>query len=309
MRFFVQFVLFVCAVAAAAYFGYPKVKAILVERFVVDNQDVKPEATPATKAAGKAKTAPARVGEPRKADVKQLEPPRPAVEEPLPEIEKTVLALYPMPDFAPLAVLVDNWNYIPARAFPRVLTIKSPVDFALEKDGAVIGKRTLPAGSSVAATALAGSVLTISPEGSENLFAAIEMEETNLKESIAEGYEIFKERTEKRILDLREAERKRIARLSEEERMRPAGWTDGSAPVFDAMKASLRNGDLEDWLLEDARRWRWTGKETINGTTYEAGLVVTEVETIFGVFSKEIKALVRNGAVVKWVDPVSGHEY
>ena len=58
------------------------------------------------------------------------------------------------------------------------------------------------------------------------MFAKDEVDQTSLKESIQEGYDIFVVKTRERILALREAERQRLARLTAEERTLGIGWSN-----------------------------------------------------------------------------------
>ncbi len=308
MQGIIKFIVFLAVLGAAYYFGAPHVRKALYGPAT--------NAPPAERTAGETIPADSSLGG---TDSKPAPPPsiatvpEPAAkpepaQPPLSEVEKTVLELYPMPEFPPLAALVGDWRDIPERAFPRELVIHKEMEFDLRRNGQVIGQRPLSEGNKVIASGLRDGVLTVSPVGSELLTGLIPVDDTDFKETIEEGYRAYIERTRKRVLASRQAERRRIERQIAEAAYRPAGWTDGSAPVFSVMRESLARGEATDRLLEDARKWRWIGREKVNGQNYETGIVSIEVETIFGVFASEIKALIRDGRVEKWVDPVSGQK-
>ena len=302
MKGFLKFVVFVAVVVAALYLARPH-----IEKYIADQKEAKEsEAKEQAAERGEAKGAKAREVPPTKMEVA----PAPAGASPS-EIEESVMALYPDPVIPPLVEMVNDWNFIPERAFPRKLVLREAVDFELVRDGKVIGKRGVTPGSPIIAKAYSEMRVKISPENSDLMVAIVPIDATSLKESIQKGYDAFVADSIKRVEAQREAEKKRIANMKADAAEREkllAGWTDGSDSVFDPMKVSLSNGDLKGLGLEDALRWYWLGKEEIGGTPYETGLVGIQVETIFGVFSTEWKALIWDGKVAKWVDPVTGEE-
>ncbi len=306
MKSFFKLIVFIAVVGTAAYYGRPYVVKYLADREA---------ATKAAEEAAESK------GAREMPDSAPAAPPNAAPEAgkvaPVPnlpdssEIEAAVMALYPDPVIPPLIEMVNDWRYIPERAFPRSLILQTAVDFDLVRDGKVIGKRELTAGSAIVAKAYSEMMVKISPEGSDLMETLVPIDSTNLKESIQKGYDAFVVDTHNRAAVQREAERMRMANMKagEEERERLlAGWTDGSDRVFDPMKVSLESGALKGYSAADVVRWRWLGSEIVNGASYDAGLVECQVETIFGVFPSEWKALIRGGRVERWVDPVTGRE-
>ena len=299
MKGFFKFIVFVAIVCAAYYYGRPYVEKYLEDR---EGAAKAPEEAPMA-AGGKGRAAPTK-GIATEAPKTDPAPAGPSSS----EIDDAVMALYPDPVIPPLTEMVNDWNFIPERAFPRKLVLQEAVSIDLVRDGKVIGQRGLAPGSAIIAKAYSEMRVKISPEGSALMETVVPIDSTNLKESIQKGYDAFVEDTHKRVAAQREAEKKRMANMKagadERERLL-AGWTDGSDKVFDPMKVSLGSGGLKDHRVEDAVRWRWLGPEMIGGVSYDAGLVELQVETIFGIFPSEWKALISNGKVEKWVDPVA----
>ena len=74
------------------------------------------------------------------------------------------------------------------------------------------------------------------------------------------------------------------------------------------MKQHIRSGAIKEFTFEQVLGWKAEADETINGETYQTGLVRYKADTIFGVKTIEAKALIQNGKVVRWVWPKSGME-
>ena len=84
--------------------------------------------------------------------------------------------------------------------------------------------------------------------------------------------------------------------------------TLGDADVVKIMQESYRSGLIKEFVVEKAVGWKATGEETIDGASYQTGLVDYSAETIFGVKNVQAKALIKDGKVVKWISPKSGME-
>jgi hypothetical protein len=221
------------------------------------------------------------------------------------EIEGKVAALYPLEDVKPLLEIVGDWQAVPPNAYPGLVTLKVEVEFEVDKDGRVVATGKLPVGSSVIPLELNDGALTISTSPSVPFRAIVGLDETDFKDRVKERYEAFVAKRRERILGQRKAERTRLmAAMAKEEEL--AGFNDGSDPRFDPMKESLKNGEAGAFELENATEWRWLGKETVDGVEYEVGLTAFEVGSAFGVTRTEIKALIKEGRVEKWVDPGTG---
>jgi hypothetical protein len=88
-----------------------------------------------------------------------------------------------------------------------------------------------------------------------------------------------------------------------------AASTSGStADGVEAMKQHIRSGAIKEFTFEQVLGWKAEADETINGETYQTGLVRYKADTIFGVKTIEAKALIQKGKVVRWVWPKSGME-
>ena len=84
------------------------------------------------------------------------------------------------------------------------------------------------------------------------------------------------------------------------------GYGSGNDPRFDPMKASIRSGGAGFFQIEAAESWRWSGKETVDATEYETGMVAMVMESAFGTAKRELKALMSNGKVIRWLDAATG---
>lgn len=221
------------------------------------------------------------------------------------EIEGKVAVMYPLEDVKPLLEIVGEWQAVPPNAYPGLVTLKVEVEFEVDKDGRVVATGKLPVGSSVIPLELNDGALTISTSPSVPFRAVVQLDETDFKDRVKERYEAFVAKRRERILGQRGAERRRLlGAMAKEEEL--AGFNDGSDARFDPMKESLEKGEAGAFELENATEWRWLGKETVDGVEYDVGLTAFEVGSAFGVTRTEIKALIKEGRVEKWVDPGTG---
>lgn len=151
-------------------------------------------------------------------------------------------------------------------------------------------------------------ILSLTTGSSVPVTTALSIDETDLKERIQARYDAY---VAGKMADLevqREAERKRITKaIANEEAL--ATYNDGKDPRFDPFKESLRKGEAGATIeLEAATKWKWAGKETIDGTEYDTAWVIIESETAFGINEKELKGAMRDGKVEHWFDVGSGQE-
>ena len=84
--------------------------------------------------------------------------------------------------------------------------------------------------------------------------------------------------------------------------------TGTSTGAVEVMKSHIRGGAIKEFTFEQVLEWKAGADEVVNGETYQTGVVKYKAETIFGVKTIEAKALMQNGAVVRWVWPKSGME-
>jgi hypothetical protein len=220
---------------------------------------------------------------------------------------KEIENLHPFPDIKPLEEIVNGWESVPARAFPKLVAIRKPVEFQVTENGKVIANGKLPVGSMMVPMQLQGDRLFVTTAGSTPIRVTVAVEDTDFKELIRARYDRFVKNTRKSVFAKRKAEQdRRIGAVELEKTL--ADWNSGGDPRFDPLKASLKKGEASTYSLYDAAKWRWGGKEMIEGVEYETGFVLIISEAAFGVTEREIKALIRDGAVSKWVDVETGEE-
>ncbi|MEM7145789.1 MAG: hypothetical protein AAF591_11690 [Verrucomicrobiota bacterium] len=313
MKGFINFLIFAGGMAAILYFAWPylkprweelrpQVEEFLAERFGEKGADGSEEApgsaaSPVREVVLDAPDAPADM-------------PPPAPEPTTSEIDQMVEELYPAPDIKPLLALVGNWEAIPARVFPREVTIRVPVRLALVSAPGVGGSE-MGAGEVLVAVSSSGRELEVAPTPDATVRGRVSVDETDFKERLEGVYDDFVEKRMKEVMAQREAERARIEESRREAKgsgqawVPGTGYTDGSGSEFSAMKLSISRGEAGDRSLEEAKGWRWIGPDWVKGKQYESGMVRFETETIFGVFRNELKALHENGRVVRWVYPAT----
>lgn len=222
------------------------------------------------------------------------------------DVEKQVAEQYPEPKIKPLIEIVDNWRNIPPKAIPKMVSIRVPVEFEIREGGNVVATGKLPIGATMMVSKLDNNILSLSTGTSMPVTAALKINETDLIERIQARYDAFVRKKMVVLEEQRDAERKRIRKaIANEEAL--AVYNNGNDPRFDPIKTSLRKGEAGATIeLEAAVKWKWAGKETIDGTEYDTAYVVIESETAFGLNEKEIKCALLNGKVEHWFDARSG---
>ena len=78
--------------------------------------------------------------------------------------------------------------------------------------------------------------------------------------------------------------------------------------VVSLMKQHIQGGNIKEFEFKQVQGWKAEPDEVVDGETYQVGLIRYTAETIFGTKSIEAKALIKDGAVVKWIWPKSGME-
>ncbi len=229
------------------------------------------------------------------------------------DIDRQVAAKYPLPSFKNLEDIVGQWKKVPESAYPKMVTLRKPVDLELIINGKVGGKSTLRVGQQAYPIALEGATLMVSGSpGDASMKGAIAVDDTDFKEQIRQKYEAWKTRQEGRVHKLRKEEKQRLlaggGEGSEDGEVpadeasslgkEPSVAADGTVPV---MVASIKAGQVKEIELGKIAYWRWNGYEEIGGTGYWTGVVGYTANTIFGEINAEGKALIRNGRVIKWI--------
>ena len=231
------------------------------------------------------------------------------------DIERQVADNYPLPNFPSLESQVGNWRNVPKNAFPKVVTLKKPVDLELMVNGKVGGKSTLRVGQQAYPISLEASQLTVSGSTSNTtMTGSIPVNDTDFKNQIRKTYDTWKQRQESRVYKLRKAETQRLlagggsdkatnsptpppssaAGLGEE----PSVNADGTVQI---MIDSIKSGAVKEIKLDQIQYWRWNGYEEVDGQDYYTGVAGYSASTIFGEIKTEGKALIRGGKVIKWI--------
>ncbi len=235
---------------------------------------------------------------------KKMEPPpapAPPPPDPMADVEGIVNTMHPLPSIRPLLEIVSNWQAVPQKAYPKLVALKAPVTFEMLRGGAVAARGVIPAGSSVTPLALESQNLKITPTPTSNIVATVLVDQTDFKERVQERYDSFVKTANASVLARRAQETERIIR-SRKLDIELSSYGGGDDPRFDPMKASIRRGEAGFFQIETADRWRWAGKESVDGVEYDAGYVMMVTESAFGSSERELKALMMNGKVLKWLD-------
>lgn len=83
----------------------------------------------------------------------------------------------------------------------------------------------------------------------------------------------------------------------------------GSSDVVSIMQASVKAGDISEFTFDQVLDWQSSAEpETIDGEAYQTGVASYKAETVFGVKTIQAKALIKGGAVERWIWPKSGLE-
>ena len=74
------------------------------------------------------------------------------------------------------------------------------------------------------------------------------------------------------------------------------------------MQESIRSGQVKEFTFDQVLEWKPGAAETVDGESFESGLISYKAETIFGVKTIQAKALIKDGKVQRWIWPKSGME-
>jgi hypothetical protein len=88
----------------------------------------------------------------------------------------------------------------------------------------------------------------------------------------------------------------------------PAPAPTGPVNVVAAMQESIRGGQVKEFTFDQVLEWKPGAAETVDGESFESGLISYKAETIFGVKTIQAKALIKDGKVQRWIWPKSGME-
>ncbi len=274
------------------------------DRLLTDGRDAAPAPPPPT-----APTLPAT-------------PPPSAASAPVPpksELEAALEARYPMPEILPLLSIVDHWRNVPPNAYPSEVIAREAIPFELVVDGRTVGSSSVAPGTPLKPLRLVGDQLHVASPANPGMGTPIAVDLTDFKPRIEARYREFVETKRKEVEEKRERVRQIVAAdpsklvlLTDPPPTEADGAAeaeeDGSDPRFAPVKASLKAGELPSATLEEARAFRWNGTEQIGGEhagSYETVTVRFDIDTIFGRFPVDGKALLRHGKVHAWIDPIT----
>lgn len=308
MKGFLATLFVVCGIIAAAWYFYDPYIKDLVEG---KDEMMKPNDTVITDSSGaKAKPA-ASTTTAASPETEATTAPKPAAK-PKSEIDLLLEEKYPMPEIIPLMEIVGNWANVPDRAFPEQITAQEPVAFQLVVNGQAVGSSNVPAGTPLKPTRLVGNQLTVANLANPAQGVQIDVDKTDFKKRITDRYNEFVSRKEAEVdlqrekaREVLEANPEKLAILKGE---KPAETNFDGDPRVAPVKASLKAGEVATVTLEEARSFVWNGTEKVYGDypgTYETVTVHFEVKTIFGKFPVDYKALLQNGKVIAWIDPMT----
>ncbi len=81
----------------------------------------------------------------------------------------------------------------------------------------------------------------------------------------------------------------------------------GDPKLIAAMQAHVKSGELKSFSFEQVTEWKtMEKKEVVDGVTYDVGLASFNSTTPFGVKTRQVRALIKDGKVTKWLWANSG---
>jgi hypothetical protein len=161
-------------------------------------------------------------------------------------------------------------------------------------------------------TYLSGDTLTVASLANPAMRTKVSVDGTDFKDRIQDRYNTFVINSTEKIKVQREKARKVLnSRPEAMVAAKSTAWDSADDPRFAPVKRSLERGEISSVKADEATAFRWAGSQNIRGDkikgTHETVVVSFEVRTIFGVFPTEWMAVLGNGGVLGWVDPIT-HE-
>jgi hypothetical protein len=224
---------------------------------------------------------------------------------------------YPNPVFPPIEKLVKNWADIPDTVFPRAIVLNVDLKCQLA-NGA--GQAVYPKGSPAVALADENGILVVAPNATSQIRGRLSISDTNLKDVLAQAYKEFQARKTRDTVAMRTK-----ARAEAKERPSAAVVAAGGAPGTDEavpaavlakigpkpaqnpdgivplMQASLKAGKPKEITEKGISAWGPMQWKDIEGEPYWTANVHYTAVTLFGEFPTDAMALIRRGAIVKWI--------
>jgi len=214
------------------------------------------------------------------------------------------------PDFPPIAEVVKNWTAIPKSAFPRPIKLTKPVDFELVIGNNRVGSR-VNAGAEAHAIAQQGMSLIVAPSPESKARATINIDDTNIKDTLTEAYERWK--VQRTAILKRAWQRQKMAASQP-----GAAAAASNAPIntakpekaadgtYQVLLSSMTAGDVTEVTPASISKWEDPQQENVDGKNYWTIVVTYTTKTMFGDFTTHAKAFIYNGRVEKWLYRDSG---
>lgn len=215
-----------------------------------------------------------------------------------------------MPTFIALEQMTKNWSAVPANAYPPQVAATVPIPFDLVINGQKRGSSNAQPGTPVKPLRLVGDILYVGNMRNTNMRSQVNVNQTNFKQLVKARYDkgvtYYKNRT---LTQRAEAKKALLAKPDRLAALTSRGPADSSSDSrFNIVKASIKRGDAHPASLEEAKSFKWNGRETVGGElrgTYDTVSVHFEVQTIFGKFPTDYKCLISGGQVKGWIDPIT----
>jgi hypothetical protein len=209
---------------------------------------------------------------------------------------------YPLPNFKPIEEITKDWTYIPSRAFPRKVHSKVDVDFVL-----ATGKATSPKGTELLAMGMVEGMLILARSETDTLKAQVPLVSTDLKETMIDLYDKYKEKTKSRIMALRDKARYEKEHPApppppEDERVKIAGKKpelNGDGQIQE-MVDDINAKKVTEFKVSQITVWQPVDFVMDGGTGYWSCTVNVKMNTIFGEVDTDVTALISNGKVARW---------
>ncbi|MBT7853941.1 MAG: hypothetical protein HN675_11525 [Opitutae bacterium] len=305
--------------AGGLYFGVPSVR-----QFV--NEQINPQVSSAQKLGLDEKVDP---NASRSVTPTPLKP-EPAPPSPVPVIkgltkqqEAAVIKKYPYKEFPSLLDAVKNWSEVPSRLFPLKVSLVKATEFPIQPSGSI----PVSVGGIAYVTYQRGNQVMLRPNLNSPYQKYVSIDDTNLKEMLTGRYNTTVNGWRRLIDKLRQDARERLVAgipinpVHTEVSSSPQSVPSTSPPTppnqFDpafgkqpsvasggkvkVVVKSIQRKELKDCQLQFIQRWGVLKKERVKGKPYWTVEVSYLVDSIFGRFPQDAKALIRNDKVEKWI--------
>ncbi|MFD2256407.1 hypothetical protein ACFSSA_06960 [Luteolibacter algae] len=195
---------------------------------------------------------------------------------------------------------IDPASYS-ADQLPEKIQLKSDAEVSNENGDL---KMTITAGNKVNLIRLEGQNVVISP-GAGPFEGTVPISQTDLIEQLTALGAAPKAEADMTVDEPVAEEPEKAETESNPVPKAPSGPVD----IVAVMQSSIKNGEIKEFTFDKVLDWSANEEpETIDGESYQTGIASYKAETVFGVKTIQAKALIKDGAVVRWLWPKSGLE-